>query len=123
MGQLPLEVVLAMEVSGTRTTVTEWLGMVQRVRELIVCEKVHDALVLVKALEDGMTEYLDEDKHKDQHYFNRPATSSNERIEGGEDPGSERSEGDEDHEHHEGDECDDRQGDECDDRPQKRQRQ
>ena len=141
MSQLPLEVVLAMEVSGTRTAVNEWLGMVQRVREVIVCEKVHDALVVVKALEDGMTEYLDEDKDKDQHYFNRPATSSNEahnetnaghehtesaesgedseRIEGVRgDEDHERIEGDEDHEHNEGNE-----GDECNDRPRKRQRQ
>lgn len=66
------QVALAMEISGTRMTVNEWPGMVQRVREMIVCEKINDALASVKALEDGMTEYLDEDR---DDYFNPPASS------------------------------------------------
>ena len=40
---------------------------------MIVCEKINDALASVKALEDGMTEYLDEDR---DHYFNPPASTS-----------------------------------------------
>ena len=100
-------------------TVNEWLGMVQRVREMIVCEKINDALASVKALEDGMTENLDEDR---DHYFNPPASSFHD-VRNEANAGTEHNEANAGPEHTEGVESEEDCEDGCDDRPPKRQRQ